>query len=60
MGRSRSRERRSPEGGGGVWITAVLVDTTVVLKKVSFSGLSGPAVEILKDGGYTGTVIGEP
>lgn len=48
------------EGGGGVWVTAVLVDMTVVLNKVTFSGLSGPAVEILEDGGFTATVIGGP
>lgn len=47
-------------GGGGVWVAAVLVDMTVVLSKVSFSGLSGPSVEILEDGGFTGTVIGGP
>lgn len=29
-------------GGGGLWVTAVLVDMTVVLNKASFSGLSGP------------------
>ena len=47
-------------GGGGVWVTAVFVDMVVLLKKVSFSGLSGPTVEVLEDGGFTGTVIGEP
>ena len=47
-------------GGGGLWVTAVLTDMTVVLKKVTFSGLSGPAVEILEDGGFTGTVVGGP
>jgi hypothetical protein len=47
-------------GGGGLWVTAVFVDMTVALKSVSFSGLSGPAVEILEDGGATGTVITEP
>jgi len=38
----------------------VLTDMTVVLKKVTFSGLSGQAVEILEDGGFTGTVVGGP
>lgn len=47
-------------GGGGVWVTAVLVDMTVVLNKVEFSGLSGLPVEILEDGGYTAEVIGGP
>ena len=47
-------------GGGGLWVTAVLVDMTVRLNKVGFSGLSGPAVEILEDGGFHGTVIGGP
>jgi hypothetical protein len=32
----------------------------VVLKKVTFSGQSGPVVEVLEDGGFTGTVIGGP
>ena len=44
-------------GGGGVWAIAALIDTTVVLDRVTFSGLSGPATEILEDGGFTGTVI---
>ena len=47
-------------GGGGLWVTAVLTDMTVVLNNVSFTGLSGPAVEILEDGGFTGTVSGGP
>ena len=47
-------------GGGGVWVTAVIVDMTVVLNRVAFSELSGPAVEILEDGGFHGTVIGGP
>jgi hypothetical protein len=47
-------------GGGGVWVTAVFVDMTVILNKVTFSGLSGPAVEILEDGGFTAKVIGGP
>jgi len=47
-------------GGGGVWVIAVFVDMTVVLDRVTFSGLSGPPVEILEDGGFTGTVIGGP
>jgi hypothetical protein len=47
-------------GGGGLWVAAVIVDMTVTLKKVAFSGQSGPAVEILEDGGLTGTVIGGP
>jgi hypothetical protein len=47
-------------GGGGVWVTAVLADMTVVLNKVTFSDLSGPPVEILEDGGYTATVVGGP
>jgi hypothetical protein len=47
-------------GGGGLWVTAVIVDMTVRLNKVAFSGQSGPAVEILEDGGFHGTVIGGP
>jgi len=47
-------------GGGGLWVAAVFMDVTVNLKKVAFSGLSGPAVEILEDGGFTGTVVGGP
>ena len=46
--------------GGGVWVTAVLADMTVILNKVDFSGLSGSAVEILEDGGFTATVTGAP
>jgi hypothetical protein len=46
--------------GGGLWVAAVFMDVTVNLKKVDFSGLSGPAVEILEDGGFTGTVVGGP
>lgn len=47
-------------GDGGMWVVAVFVDTTVVLNNVRFSGQSGPAVEILEDGGFTATVIGGP
>jgi hypothetical protein len=47
-------------GGGGLWVAAVLTNMTVDLNKVTFSGLSGPAVEILEDGGFTGTVTGGP
>ena len=47
-------------GGGGLWVAAVFMDVTVNLKKVAFTGLSGPAVEILEDGGFTGTVVGGP
>jgi hypothetical protein len=47
-------------GAGGIWVTAVLVDMTVVLRKVTFTGLSGSDVEILEDGGFTATVIGGP
>jgi nitrous oxidase accessory protein NosD len=47
-------------GAGGIWVTAVLVDMTVVLNQVTFSGLSGPAVDILEDGGFMATVIGGP
>jgi len=47
-------------GGGGLWVAAVFMDVTVNLKKVTFSGLAGPAVEILEDGGFTGTVVGGP
>ena len=47
-------------GGGGLWVAAVLTNMTVVLKKVTFSGLLGPAVEILEDGGFTATVVGGP
>ena len=46
--------------GGGVWVAAVLADMAVVLNKVDFSGLSGSAVEILEDGGFTATVTGAP
>ncbi|MGH9869326.1 MAG: hypothetical protein ACREAA_14335 [Candidatus Polarisedimenticolia bacterium] len=45
--------------GGGLWVAAILVDMTVVLNDVDIS-VSGPAVEILEDGGFTGTVIGGP
>jgi len=44
-------------GGGGVWVIAAFIDTTVVLDRVTFSGLSGPTTQILEDGGFTGTVI---
>jgi hypothetical protein len=46
--------------GGGLWVAAVFMDVTVNLKKVAFSGLSGPVVEILEDGGFIGTVVGGP
>ena len=47
-------------GGGGVWVAAVLTDMTVDVSKLTLSDLSGPAVEILEDGGFTATVIGAP
>jgi hypothetical protein len=47
-------------GGGGLWVVAVSTDVTVNLNKVGFSGLSGPAVETLEDGGFTATVVGAP
>jgi hypothetical protein len=47
-------------GGGGVWVVGVFVDTTVVLDRVSFAALSGPAVEELECCGYTATVVGGP
>jgi len=46
--------------GGGMWVTAVIVDMNVRLNNVDFSGLSGPPVEILEDGGFTATVTGGP
>ena len=47
-------------GGGGVWVIADSADTTVVLDSVTFSGLSGPAVEKLECCGFTATVTGGP
>ncbi|HKQ98161.1 MAG TPA: hypothetical protein VJV75_09825 [Candidatus Polarisedimenticolia bacterium] len=47
-------------GGGGIWVTAILVDMTVALNKVGFSGLSGQPVEIIEDGGFTAKVVGAP
>ncbi len=47
-------------GGGGVWVIADTADTTVVLDNVTFSGLSGPAVEELECCGFTATVTGGP
>lgn len=47
-------------GGGGVWVIADIADTTVVLDNVTFSGLSGPAVEELECCGFTATVTGGP
>jgi hypothetical protein len=47
-------------GVGGVWVTAVFSDMTVVLQHVSFSGLAGPAVEKLECCGFTATVTGGP
>ena len=47
-------------GYGGLWVTAILTDMTVRLNKVDFSGQSGPAVDVLEDGGFHGTVIGGP
>lgn len=44
-------------GGGGVWVIAAFADMTVVLKKLAFSGLSGPAVEELECCGFSATVI---
>jgi len=35
-------------------------DACQELKKVAFNGLSGSAVEVLEDGGFTATVIGGP
>ena len=47
-------------GAGGLWAVAVQTDMTVELHKVTFSGQSGSAVEILEDGGFTATVVGRP
>jgi parallel beta helix pectate lyase-like protein len=47
-------------GGGGVWVIADSADTTVVLKNVTFSGLSGPVVEKVECCSFTATVIGGP
>jgi hypothetical protein len=47
-------------GGGGVWVIADTADTTVVLNSVTFSGLSGPAVEEVECCGFTATVTGGP
>ncbi|PYM19231.1 MAG: hypothetical protein DMD81_04160 [Candidatus Rokuibacteriota bacterium] len=47
-------------GGGGVWVIADSADSTVTLKSVTFSGLSGPAVEEVECCGFTATVIGGP
>jgi hypothetical protein len=33
---------------------------TIVLNEATFSGLSGQAVEILENDGFTATVIGAP
>jgi hypothetical protein len=47
-------------GGGGVWVIAQAANSTVVLAGVTFSGLSGPAVEELECCGFTATVTGGP
>lgn len=47
-------------GGGGLWAVAFATDVTVALKKVTFSGQSGPIVDTLEDGGFTVTVTGAP
>jgi hypothetical protein len=47
-------------GGGGVWAIADAADTVIVLDNVTFSGLSGPAVEELECCGFTATVTGGP
>ena len=47
-------------GGGGVWVIADSADSTVVLDHVTFSGLSGPAVEELECCGFNATVTGGP
>lgn len=47
-------------GGGGVWVIADAADTTVALHNVTFSRLSGPAVEELECCGFAATVTGGP
>jgi Right handed beta helix region len=43
-------------GGGGVWVIAVSANSNVILKDVTFSGLSGPEVDTVECCGFTATV----
>lgn len=47
-------------GGGGVWLTPVFVDMNVLLRKVRFSGLLGPAVEVLEGADFKATIKTRP
>lgn len=47
-------------GGGGLWLTPVAVDMTVVLRRVKFQGLGGPAVQVLEGAEFKATVVRRP
>ena len=53
-------EHERIQGGGGGISVVPFVDMTVNLEQLKFSGLSGPAVEVLECVGATATVIGGP
>jgi hypothetical protein len=47
-------------GGGGLWLTPVAVDMSVVLKRVKFSGLGGPEVQVLEGAEFKARVSRKP
>jgi hypothetical protein len=47
-------------GGGGLWLTPVVVDMNVVLRRVKLQGLGGPAVQVLEGAEFKATVVNRP
>jgi hypothetical protein len=47
-------------GGGGLWLTPVALDMQVLLKRLRFSDLGGPAVQILEGAEFKATVVKKP
>ena len=47
-------------GGGGLWLTPVAVDMSVLLKRVRFSVLGGPEVQVLQGAEFKATVVRKP
>jgi len=47
-------------GGGGLWLTPVAVDMNVLLKRVKFSRLGGPDVQVLEGAPFKAIVVKKP
>ena len=47
-------------GAGGVWLTPVAMDMTVLLRNVKLLDLSGPAIQVLQGVPFKATVIKRP